>query len=1303
MIYPIETTGRAMKRNAAHPQRKLFRPLTPRIQWWVAPAAFLAVLMALPVNAAVTVAIPGDPLASGVRVAPNILFILDDSGSMARTYMPDNVPSTSTFDVSDFAYTRNSLSYNPAVNYQPWKDADGNRVNGGTGGISYTDAYSATQAIPYTGVKDDDSTGVITTSGTTDLSQSTQTFYLPVDKTQTGSTYLGNGANYYRFQILNSDGKIYRAEWSNQLPAFDTYDAPFNGTKLQAQVTQECTKNCNKANPTYKYTGAWANVDGSLGTNDNSTAPSGSYFTLELPAGTTNLTVETSGSDADADIYFKKGSAPKTNSYNCLANGSSSNETCSFDNPGAGTWYIAVRAANTKNADFSNVSISATYTVNPDFAMGCATSTSGYDWRKCVRITPAGAVADAVAEAKEKINYSTWYSYFRTRNKAAKAGAAEAFNAPALGKKVRVGFTTIWDSNPFYIPVGDGNDGRFDDNDGTNGNSATKSRSKWFSHLFAAGGSSTTPLQKALNRAGQYYSDAYTGKTGVNGPYGPESTKVLSCRQNFSILTTDGYWNDSTINVGDDGDNAAGITVTNGLATTDENYKSFAYAPAAPYSLDKNSTLADIAMKYWKKDLMPLLTNNVPSSYPNNTKNDDPAFWQHMVTFGISIGLSGTTGWKSVADVPNNATWPDPTDAEDGDRIDDLLHAAVNGRGTFVAATNPQEFANGLAAALSKINERTASFSNAGASDSTSLNSGTAIFTASYVAGLWSGLLRAEGAVSGSELWNTKTTADVFPSSYSSRNILTRDGSVGTDGVGAGGTGGGATFPTANQLTKLTRTGGPAKYAVDASDNADYIKGNQTKEGSGPGELRVRSSVLGDIVNSSPAYEPDTNTVYIGANDGMLHAFDGTSGAEKFAYIPNIINFGNLADLSRGDYGHLWFVDGPIVISPKTLGPDGDTNILVGTLGRGGKGLYALDVTDPSDFSVDDVKWERSSTGTTTATDNMGMVLGSPVLGKVRTAAATLTSAVMLGNGINSGSDKAALLVLNLETGEVIKEIATDSTLGNGLFAPTGVYAADGKTLVYAYAGDLKGNVWKFDMTSTDPDSWSAKNIFSAVKDGTAQPISAGIAVAVDPRTNKRWVFFGTGSYLTAADGNDAGTNKQSMYGVIDDIGTGSAYTRDNLTARTVTDGTGTDDDERYFADLKNLTNSGWYVDLPAKGERIVQNAQIDGSFLVTASMMPSGDSCDDALGSGYINAITPFPDMLASTTSYFDRDGAGGTDDVGTNGKPTGSIRTAGMPTLPLLLPGQLRVNTSSGLSTKLLKGQPLWNRVSWRELRND
>ena len=1227
-----------MKRKTSLSERKLARALQQRAHWGVLPLACLATLLGLPVNAAVT--IPGDPLASGVRVAPNILFVLDDSGSMAWDYMPDNVPPTSTPNVSLHAYTRNSLSYNPAASYEPWMNADGNRLTGGT---SYTSAYSATQAVPYTGVKDDDTTGVITTSGTINLAGQVRTFYVPKDTNDKTAAYLGNGANYYRYQIT-PNGKIYRSEWKTSgattSPSISNNLGTFNGTWAG------------------NYSGTW-----------NFLAPAYAY----------GLTISTSGgsvspvTDRGVDLYIlQNNSAVDTANYTAAGTNADNTESITRGVSGSEiTWYVRL---------YSNTAFSGTVTAAYTFDL-CKTTGSDLAWRDCTEMTTLPGTGRTIAQ--ELVHYATWYSYFRTRNKVAKAGAAEAFSATSLGNKVRVGFTTIWNANPFYIPVGDGNDGRFVNNDGTNGNSATKSRAKWYSHLFQAGVNGTTPLRPALNRAGSYFSNTLSGYTDANGPYGPETgSAVLSCRQNFTILTTDGYWNESG-NPGNPNYDGANFPAT----ITGPGGKTFTFPTSDPYPQKYDDsyadTLADVAMRYWNRDLMPGLTNNVPSGV------EDPAFWQHMVTFGIAIGLATTTGWSSVSDVPGDPAWPQvfnnhPTG------IDDLLHAAVNGHGEFIPATDPTMFANGLAAALAKISERTASFSNVGATSSTELTANAKIFSASYVSGRWSGMLRAESAISPyGELWKTTNTGTF--ASHGSRNIITRGGTL-TGGVGGTGTGGGASFPTAQQTAALVRTGGPANYAVTGADNAAYIRGDQSKEDPAPGKLRKRTTLLGDIVNSSPAYVTDTNTVYVGSNDGMLHAFRADTGVELFAYIPGIINFGNLGDLSRGDYEHRWFVDGPIAISSRELSPDGTKNILVGTLGRGGKGVYALDVTNPATFGSTNVKWERNAS----PSNHMGMVLGAPILAKVRNG--TPSPAVVLGNGINSGSDTAALIVLNMDDGSVIREIQTDASItNNGLFAPTGVYAADGVTLVYVYAGDLQGNVWKFDLRSATPGAWSAKKIFAA---GPTQPITSGIATALDPRTGKTWILFGTGSFMTAADGNDMTPNKNSMYGVIDDITTGSAYTRSDLTVRTVTaDGAG----ERYFQDLTNLTNKGWYVDLPDKGERIVQNAQIDGSYMITASMMPSGDSCSDASGGGYINAITPFPDMTSMNgRSYFDLDGDGNTDDTGTSGKPTGSFKTNGIPTLPLLLPGQGRYGIADGVG-RYNKGRPQWNRVSWRELRKD
>lgn len=896
-------------------------------------------------------------------------------------------------------------------------------------------------------------------------------------------------------------------------------------------------------------------------------------------------------------------------------------------------------------------------------------------WQNCTFERPMGRT-----DAEEMKNFAIWYSYHRTRMKAAKAGAGEAF--ASLDGTMRVGFRTIWKrgsnhDNP--IPVKKG-DGRFIDDPDEN----IENRSDWYDSLYAAEGSNGTPLQTALNDAGKYFSS-----DSEYGPYGPEKgSSQLTCRQNFTILTTDGYWNSGTANSGNV-DNQDGSTIRGAGG------KTYKYSPEAPYKDSYTSTLADVAMKYWSTDLR-------TESYMGNTSNPegnnvpstsaDPAFWQHMVTFGISIGLKTSRGWASVSDVPDNPSWPDPQTSNTSSsaaipaRIDDLLHAAVNSRGEFVSASSPKEFSDGLTKALAAISQRTSSASNV-AANSVSLDSESLLFSASYVAGIWTGNLTAthvsEDGV-GKEAWTASIPA------WSSRKVFTSEG------------GGGATFPTTAQVAALARGGGLANFEVSGADNANYIKGEQRLEENNDGVLRVRTSILGDIINSSPAYVKDTNTIYVGANDGMLHAFDAADGEELFAYVPGLINVGALSRLSRGDYAHHFFVDGPVTVSSKRVTPD--RNILVGTLGRGGKGVYSLDVTTPSTFAGRDVKWELAET----PGSNMGLVLGKPLISKVQGNA---NAAVVIGNGVNSVNNQAVLLVVDADTGTVIREISTGAGSAgqpNGLFAPTGIYGSDGKSLAYVYAGDMLGNVWKFDLTSADSTSWNAKRIFSAVDDnGNPQPITGGLAIAIHPVTNKRWIFFGTGRYLTVQDADTENVSVQSMYGFMDDDDPDAdVVARGDLTQRKVQILTGNADgfEVRAFESKARLPvdSKGWYIDLPDRGERIVQDAQVVSTFLVTASMVPTGNACGGE-GMGYINALDAFTGTSAGG-SYFDLDGDGSTSDDKVNGIPVGSVNLGvGMPTLPNLLRGLLAAGGSGGGLGGTPTLPPRWDRASWREIRGN
>lgn len=1255
--------------NSKHPNlHRVGRSRPSERQWWAAPAAFLATLLALPASA--NIDIPNDPLTTGARVPPNILFILDDSGSMAFDAMP---ASSVTSAWTTRTYVHNAVYYNPSKTYLPWVDAGGDLLSGGT---SYNAVYGSYNLVGggtidlgnsgscrrYNRNQTPVSTDEFATGGTL-VCGGVQTFYVPRDL----GGDLSDVANYYRYQITAGGADVVRAEYGAVTSNYQTVlidgASPRTGTL----------------------------TDGDTVTHWLATVPAG--MTLDVTIHNTE-----SGNNTRTLTYRVY---PPTGGAVCdgtRAKGQST--TCTISSTVAGQYRVELSRNNSRNTTYS---LSAQRYSNDS----CDGATSGDGWINCTSATPTGRSIDA-----EKINYATWFSYHRTRMKAAKAGASAAFSE--LGTNVRVGFRTIWQRNGSQtnlnwprqavpIPV-QYNDGLFEDV--TIAGVSYDNRTKWYSRLHGSIGQNGTPLHGALHQAGVYFSS-----DAADGPYGRQTgADQLACRQNFTILTTDGYWNDwsnypSNSRVGNS-DNTSTPAITE--PSTGASYTYTAGPPFRDSHGGSDGTLADVAMHYWKTDLRPTMRNIVP------TTSSNPAFWQHMVTFGLSIGLSGNTGFRSVTDVPADyAAWPDPMNAEDADRIDDLLHAAVNSRGAFVAASDPDEFTNGLKAALAAIVERTGSFSNV-AANSTSLDAGSRVFQANYVSSVWTGELRSQpvsiatGAETvdcsgGSQPANGWCASKGIPAI--GRNVYTSDGHFdGTTVTATTPNQAPRQFPgdaTAAQLGSLERQGPLLPAPVSSADNAAYIAGTRTLEmNQTGGYLRNRNHLLGDIIGSSPAFVQDTNTIYIGANDGMLHAINASNGNELFAYIPGIINWNDLSSLSRPDYAHRYFVDGPIVVTTRQQTPG--ANILVGALGKGGKGLYALDVSSPASFGAgNNIKWERADTPNL----NMGLVQGRPILARVKNGG-QMPNAVVLGNGVNSTSGRAALIVLDLDTGDVIREIAVGPTgASNGLSAPAGVLGPDGRTLAYVYAGDMLGNVWKFDLTNASPASWTGTSLFTATDGGVAQPISGALTLATHPLTNQRWVFFGTGRYMTTGD--VASTAVQSMYGFVDD---GTPIVRSgagaNLTQRTVAvTGTTNGYPVRGFEDNTPLPagSKGWFINLPASGERIVQDAQVVSTFLITASIVPTGDACESG-GSGFINALDAFTGTSAGG-SYFDLDGDGSTTDEVVGGRPVGSVNVGGgMPTLPNLLRGRFVVGGSAGSDVRGTRTlAPRWDRASWREIRRD
>jgi len=1290
------------------------------LSWWACGASY----------AVTSVNFPSLPLQTGTsQAAPNVIFILDDSLSMTSvggdaldtrlTWCSSgtcpNQPQLGPDSDSEGAgapYTKNPLSYNPAVDYLPWAYA--NTTNTSVqrrDPATYTAASSDLQL--YTGSE-------------VDLSATTQTYYVP--KPNTTQT---DRRNYYRYQILTgTPGKVVRAEWTNA----NNTPTMINGSSWTENATA----------------GRWNNSGGTGNT-------SLSRRTYTVPAGATRVVIATSGginTNANPAIYVNVGAAafPSRTSPTFSANaaGTGANETLTIENPTVGAIYqIGLwNAGSGTNSGITNTTFTVTYSTSTELLLGCTVHASNWAWKNCADVSAGGDLATTKvrAVAAEKQNYANWYQYHRTRMKTAKAGGSEAF--AALDENYRVGLMGLYPSGSNQQVLGGStggaaptstNAGNLSDIipvDTNGGLFIGANRQNWFDTFHGMSGKNYTPLRKALNAAGKYYSTARAYKSTIG-----TDTTYLACRQNFTILTTDGYWNN--FNGTDDPDsNYSGTNISgdeeNGTQITGPNNDPYTYERAAPYwyniagsDKDDTTTLADIAMHYWKTDLR-TTDGTHPGSSDNKvpTSTSNPAFWQHMVTFGVGLGVRGkltdTQAALAVAGTGTSANggfWPAPVHATNGnenpENVDDLRHAALNGRGSFINANDSTQFANGIRDALGRIGERRGSASNVLA-NSTSISTESFVYQATYTAGAWRGELIAYPITSslglGNAQWYAGEHIRAWDHATSPRKVITASSSTA-----------GSTFPSSAQLTALGTAATSLSATLTGTQLANYLKGDATREKRNGGVLRDRAvlsgptvyvpRVLGDIVDSSPFYVADNQTVFVGANDGMLHAFDASNtnanadntsggGTERFAYIPLGVAMSQLAELADPLYGtntttkpHRFFADGPIVVSSRARTPG--KNYLVGALGRGGRGVFGLDVTNPGSFGTSNVLWDHTGA---TVPDNMGNVIAEPLISKLNND----VTAAVVANGPNSVTGTASLFLLNLDNGTPIYEFDTGTT-GNGLSAPRAVDVnADGK-VDFFFAGDLLGNLWRFNVSDANTSNWTYNKVFVARDSANAiQPISSAPGVARDPSNGNIWVYFGTGRYLTSDD--QASVATQTYYGVL--VGTtgtdGTNLGRANLDQRSiqVIDAAG----RRAFEPAETgieAGKNGWYIDLndpPGKGERVISAPLLYDHILIFSSIVPPSastvNSCD-AGGSGYINALDAFSGTGLDTQFFTNVPLIEDGDDE----LPVGSLPiNTGMPTAPIIIGDQLVVGDSSGGKPTDMgvnaPGGTSTKRVSWREL---
>lgn len=444
--------------------------------------------------------------------------------------------------------------------------------------------------------------------------------------------------------------------------------------------------------------------------------------------------------------------------------------------------------------------------------------------------------------------------------------------------------------------------------------------------------------------------------------------------------------------------------------------------------------------------------------------------------------------------------------------------------------------------------------------------------------------------------------------------------------------------------------------SVTPNQMVNYLRGERTMEGTvlNTAPFRRRSGIIGDIINSAPVIATrranygwaaatglpaadrsgyaayvngktgNSEYVYVGANDGMLHAFND-QGVEQFAYVPNGV-LGKTGLLANRDYAHQYYVDGKLTLADAKVGGAWRT-VLAGGSGAGGRGVFALDVTAPGSFDKTNVLWEVN--GTTDA--DIGYVMGKPLIVPMQNG----KWVALFGNGYNSGSGKAVLFAVDIATGAVLKKIVADdgsanADLGyNGLGNVTAV-DTDGNGLVdTVYGGDLHGNAWKFNLLADAEASWDV-----AYKDGlnqntplfiardalgNRQPITGAFEVAVGPGSGYM-LYFGTGRYFVTGDSSTKDRN--SIYGIWDN-GTPITNGRTGLVAQALTsvadDSSTAQDESRVRNVTRNpvsyYTHRGWYMDLTvngnAEGERFIATPTLREGLVYFTTYTPGvGDDC---------------------------------------------------------------------------------------------
>jgi len=890
-----------------------------------------------------------------------------------------------------------------------------------------------------------------------------------------------------------------------------------------------------------------------------------------------------------------------------------------------------------------------------------------------------------ISIAQAQTNIANWYQYSRKRMFGSKSAITSVIDAQP---KFRYGITQFEDQSLFVeVPAA--------------GVADTAAHNLDMKHdIYRQNQDNiSTDLLEGVDVAGRYFDNT----DGRSDPI------KHSCQKNFEIVFTDGFWNISRSLSDQDGDGIRDVG-----ADFARKYYMRDLSPLDNIVVPDSGSEADLDPDGDEKTWQHLVTFTVAYGVQGAMTDGDGDGWPDQDVNG--------NPWSTPGTPDIDGAWGDARGASPSNpaKIDDLWHMAWNTNGTYANANNPEEVVEQLVAAITEVASRVGSAS-AVALNSGTLNANTRIFQAKFNSTDWSGDLESipvkppeeidpltgspvaipatctaaqkVGSVCGTE-W--RAGEELESVAYSARNVYSRN----TDTNAA------VIFKTLADLGATQQTAlmtHPDTLLVEAAsrgqDRLDFVLGKNSF--AAPDDFRKRTTTalgikkLGDIISSSPTFvgEPSSllpdgleaakyslfaaanknrrKMIYVGANDGMLHGFDAADGSERFAYIPGSL-VTKLNQLTSTDYikQHAHFIDG----SPQTFDiyKGGWKTVLSSGAGAGGQLVFALDVTNPDAFGVTKALWDF-----TDANDaDMGYTMGDVKFARMNNG----QWVVIFGNGFNnteadgsvSATGNGAIYVVDAYTGALVKKFDTkigtaDDPTGvtrpNGIAEVTAVDLDGDLDVDFLYAGDLFGNLWKVDVSSSSTSSWdfayksgSDPKAFYTAKDaaGKVQPITSGVSVKRHPINGKQTlVLFGTGQYFEVGDDTVGPTSQmQSFYSIWDDniAASAAAYDRTNLLQHKVLEQKDVDNLVPLMEDFRTTSSDavatyqidwdtcgtckahkGWFIDLlhvssnpsyPTEyGERVIRKPVLRGNRVIFVTLIPDADACGFG-GSGWIMEV---------------------------------------------------------------------------------